>query len=257
MKAGVAFIFVVLLIGCQYNDMYPATDLPVREIQTDFSTNVQIGIKTYTYDGRNLTRELFEANPERAQSFEVVYEYDAHGNLIRQSDRYLPNEVFGHVFEWSYRDGLKTSQRQYYQDRPSDEQRFFYTGTRLDSIQQFNYNDATQKFDFYTNTTRYSYNDAGQLVQKADYLKTIYTYDDQGHLLTECQQWVDDLVCPAIYEYDDLGRKVKWKSKLWQGEANEEEYFYEGNRLAEKRVWDYPMYGDINRPAITSVKYEY
>jgi len=258
MKTGIVLLSIVFLVACEYNDTQPAAPLPTREIYTFLSSGVQIGIKTYTYQHRKLIREYFEANSGYAFSKEVLYEYDLAGNLVRQRERNPDDgDAFGHIIESEYLHGLKVKQTEYYQEAPAYQFAYFYTGSRLDSTWQFNYNNSTQAFDFHVGTVKYFYNDAGQLVEKLDGLKTTFTYDDSGNVLTECQDWVDKVICPAINEYDTDGRKVKRTSRMWQGEAIEEEYVYEGNRLAEKRVWDYPMYGDINQPVITRVQYEY
>jgi len=263
MKFGIALSLLLLsLMACEYNDISPAPR-PVREVHYSLSTlfdlsiGQRLGVKTLTYDGNgHLTYEYFAAEANTRSDHEVFYEYDAKGNLVKTKERPSYRDFF-QVKEITYRNGLKHSEKEY--SGGSDyvtEYLYFYTNTRLDSIQFFTSSSSQQTTNIYTEL--YQYDGSARLIRKGIRNSSgwsLYQYDDRDNIIALCY---DDVEHCTLNDYNAANQKIRVTNRgTWQSDVLMEELFYEGDRLAEKRVHEYPMYGRLDMPLVTQIKYEY
>jgi len=260
MKAGVVFVLTLLLMGCEYEGISPSTDVPVREIHYNFETGERVGTKTFAYDANNnLLYERFvnELNNNSLNDFEVVYERDGEGRLIKRMERYPDITSEYYVEETTYSGALKTSLKTYYTDNASNfsEARYYYTGTVLDSMRHF--------YTTPQGTTRtlsgesYKYDDQGRLiaVYYPDLKRVKHTIEYKGSTVERC---IADYRC-TFTEYNKAGQVVKISETdigRTTPEVNEE-YFYKGGRLAEKIWYTHAAYLVPGLVVTWKIKYEY
>lgn len=269
MKAITTLCFILSLIACEYNHMPSLNDKPVREIHTLVETGARLGTMTYTYDGiGNVLRAYFDVNPELARGYEINYEYDIDGNLLKKIHREIPTddtyETLANITEYTYKDGLKIKEQSYQENHQGGYTSFYYTGHRLDSTRDFGFDTYNSKY-IYHNTRVYTYDNAGRLVRdgwkNATGGFTSYAYDNTGRLISECIEYPDEPQsnsCTEINEYDSNGNKVKVKSfDSWRKDLLLEELFYNNGRLSEKKMWEYPMYGNPDLPLVIRIEYQY
>ena len=267
----VAGILFVCMLSCTYEGIERindgTTEPPVREVHYNLETGAIIAEKNYTYDDRgNLTGEYFKSVIDPASNKDVTYEYNAGNWLVKKKEKYakIANGFF--ITEFEYKNGLKQSETAYWDsDQVRYNTQYFYTTNVPDSAQYFTYSTTDSKL-YYGDTWLYQYDEQKRLIKSAlrnGRAYTIYAYNSDK-LTSTCNYY--DIYgimrerC-IVNQYDGLGqvtRTFKNATDEYPAVTNQlqEEFFYKGNLVDEKRVYEYfPYYKDTL--VITQIKYEY
>lgn len=245
-SAGVVIWSVLLLAACEYSgvELLPEAN-PSRELQYNYQTGEKMGEKTFTYDANGkLTYEILSG--DQVHNFEVFYEYDAAGNLIKRKQRHPSSDKF-FILEATYLNGVKAQEVEFLENYSPSKRLFYYTGTRLDSMQYYGFSSFHDRY-LYGGTQKYAYDAAGRLIQEGG-----EQYRYEGNNLVE--------TCNAFNcrenEYNSDGKITRIIQHDNRGDVLVEERFYIGNRLTEKLLHTYPFYSRLDMPFVIQLKYEY
>lgn len=255
-------------MSCTYNDIERPNDLPLQELHFDVQSGAQIAEKIFTYDdNRNLIQESFSNLVDPKDNNQTTYEYDTDNRLTKKKFDHLNSEpIYSYIEEYDYKDGLIQSQTSYYAGNEGSGQKivYFYTADLVDSIQYVDFSDGNS---FRWLSYAYSYDNNRRLVEKKikGYPGGGWTYTYDSELLAET---CEDMNIYGIIrtscttnEYNDQGQVIRiYENSEWEYppvvHRLKEERSYNGNLLAEKRLYIYPGYpqGAVH---ITRVAYIY
>jgi hypothetical protein len=272
----VSAILFVTMLSCTYNGIEDVsknvvTNPVMREVHYNFTTGEKIAERNYTYDDRgNPIHEEFTSTVDPSSNSEILYEYNSGNFLVKKTEHY-PKSWNGdarYITEFAYKEGQKTSESNYSdgQSNVMYKTLFFYTGVRIDSTQFVTYlvdNDQT----LLNATLIYQYDDQKRLVEKAfthGFGSTTYHYGPD-QLLSTCDYMdvygiLRERCRDNEYNADGKVAKIFEKSDMVYPPTThqlQEELFYKGDLLDERRVYTYPFYDKPDVPLITQIKYEY
>lgn len=165
-------------------------------------------IKEYTYDSYNrLISERITESDSPSDFFETTYEYDAHGQKIKE------------VTTYDYGNGNTGSYTYEYEYDPN--------GNMITSI----YSKAGESGK---KITEYEYNSYGQITKELYHDGTYYyfEYGSNNELLKKVYVWSDGHESFDSYQYDDNGVLVKEMDSY----GNSVEYIYDSNYCLIKMV---------------------
>jgi len=165
-------------------------------------------IKDYTYDSYNrLISERITESDSPSDYFETTYEYDAHGQKIKE------------VTTYDYGNGNAGSYTYEYE--------YDSNGNMVTSI----YSKAGESGE---KITKYEYNSYGQMTKELYHDGTYYyfEYGSNNELLKKVYVWSDGHESFDSYQYDDNGVLVKEIDSY----GNSIEYYYDSNYCLIKMV---------------------
>ncbi len=267
MKKSVISICAILifnsLTSCSDDDFEARNPLPVRESHFDFETGVKLGEKVLTYNNEgNLVLEYYHDEMSSLEDMEIKYEYDFNSNLIRKIHKNpnVSDKSWGLVF--TYENGLKISESGFYDgEKQGYQTRYFYSINILDSTRLYYFNTMQEDYK-YLRTDFYEYDILDRVIktyEKTGKGGTLYRYG-QNKLVETCDFTTGIAEGSGLCiknEYNNAGNLIKISMTSPSINKVQEELFYKGNVLVEKKIYTYPAYDPDNTIDIRLVKYEY
>lgn len=262
-KMLLIFLSLGVIASCGESDVPPSSSLkPKSEIHFNFETAEKLGEKILTYDARgNLTLEVYTDIRPSVDDKETKYTYDASGNLTEKAVK-EPGTSDYFFMRYVYENNLLKSETQSWNETPQGYQTlYYYSGTRLDSTRFYYYSTLNNGY-VYLQTTLYQYDEDNRMTkafEKGRDGATLYRYNGKN-LIETCNLLPDfgstQEACIKNV-YDSQGRLMRIESTSpWRNEL-QEEFFYQGNRLHEKKIYTYPAYDPGNTEDILLIRYIY
>jgi hypothetical protein len=276
MKTTVVLLLCALLMLSCADDTLDQSDSrpPVLERHFHLETGEAIAEKSFSYDNNgNLVREHYKALTPKVQSYENIYEYDAHHNRILTLHRLMGETESVSLARYIY-DGDKKIEEQYYGSdvtarRPHTKVMYYYNGSRADSsvIRQVLYNMNDYGFG---GASYFKYDTEGRLIEEQRrsfngdvWVASLNSYN--GELLNETCNPVtgeEGVFNCTRYEYN-TEKKVIRKYATLTGTVDQllEEHSYAEGLLKESKIFKQkyylPAYNADPTPYTLQIIYEY
>jgi hypothetical protein len=238
-------LILIAAVGCRDDAAGPDQNVPIREIHYDLKTGELEGEKNFEFnEKRQLVREAYTEAKRPQYGNETIYEYDNLGNLVKVKARPLGAPRFN-VTEYTYDNGRIITKVDYYGDgQDYSREQLYYNGDDLADSSVYVSWDGLPLPD--RQKTIYTYDNEGHLT-----FKTIiysdggrqeidYTYNN-GKLVSTCYRYGSGTNFSGceLNEYDRDGHLSKIITSEGSRSRITEERFYSAGVLVEKLLYYY------------------